>query len=58
MREAHVPVLATELVESLDPSPGELAVDCTVGGAGHARIVGERLSSSGTLIGIDRDPAA
>jgi 16S rRNA (cytosine1402-N4)-methyltransferase len=54
----HIPVLAGELIELADPSPGELAVDCTLGGGGHARLIAERLSPGGTLIGIDRDPVA
>jgi 16S rRNA (cytosine1402-N4)-methyltransferase len=54
--ETHVPVLAGELVELLDPQPGEVAVDCTFGGGGHARLVAERLGPGGTLIAIDRDP--
>ena len=58
MTAIHVPVLAGELIEALDPRPGETAIDCTVGGAGHARLVAERLGPGGTLIGIDRDPAA
>jgi 16S rRNA (cytosine1402-N4)-methyltransferase len=58
MTTPHVPVLAGELIEFLDPAPGAVAVDCTVGGAGHARLVAERIGSTGTLIGIDRDPLA
>jgi 16S rRNA (cytosine1402-N4)-methyltransferase len=54
----HVPVLAGELVDLVDPRPGDVAVDCTVGGAGHARLVAERLGPEGLLIGIDRDPVA
>ena len=37
MTATHVPVLAGELIELLDPQPGEIAVDCTFGGGGHAR---------------------
>src|ERR671916_1747024 len=58
MTSAHIPVLAGELIEALDPQPGQVAVDCTVGGAGHARLVAERLGPAGLLIGIDRDPLA
>jgi 16S rRNA (cytosine1402-N4)-methyltransferase len=58
MTTPHVPVLAGELIDLLDPAPGAVAVDCTVGGAGHARLVAERIGSTGTLIGIDRDPLA
>src|SRR5688500_4780667 len=58
MPRTHVPVLAGELIEALDPQPGQVAVDCTVGGAGHARLVADRIGPAGTLIGIDRDPLA
>jgi 16S rRNA (cytosine1402-N4)-methyltransferase len=58
MTHTHVPVLAGELVEMLDPGRGELAVDCTVGGGGHARLIAERIGAEGTLVGIDRDPLA
>ncbi|MFL5821941.1 MAG: 16S rRNA (cytosine(1402)-N(4))-methyltransferase RsmH [Solirubrobacteraceae bacterium] len=58
MTESHVPVLAGELIDVIDPRPGEVAVDCTFGGGGHARLVADRLGPTGTLICIDRDPAA
>jgi 16S rRNA (cytosine1402-N4)-methyltransferase len=58
MTTAHIPVLAEELLELLDPQPGQIAVDCTFGGGGHARMVAEQLDSQGTLIAIDRDPLA
>src|SRR5882757_4574644 len=58
MTHVHIPVLAGELIELLDPQPGEIAVDCTVGGGGHARLIAERIGPAGTLIGIDRDPMA
>src|SRR4051795_9869027 len=58
MTRVHVPVLAGELIDLLDPQPGETAIDCTFGAGGHARLVAERIGASGTLIAIDRDPAA
>ena len=58
MTRTHIPVLAGELIDLLDPHPGETAVDCTFGGGGHARLVADRLGPAGTLIGIDRDPVA
>jgi len=58
MPQTHVPVLAGELIEALDPRAGQIAVDCTLGGGGHARLVAERLGPTGTLIAIDRDPTA
>jgi 16S rRNA (cytosine1402-N4)-methyltransferase len=54
----HEPVLAPELVSLLAPEPGQTAVDLTFGGGGHARLVAELIGPEGTLIGIDRDPAA
>jgi 16S rRNA (cytosine1402-N4)-methyltransferase len=54
----HIPVLAGELLELLDPQPGQTAIDCTFGDGGHARLLAERLGVSGTLVAIDRDPLA
>jgi 16S rRNA (cytosine1402-N4)-methyltransferase len=54
----HQPVLAPELIELLAPQAGELAVDCTFGAGGHARLVADRIGPTGTLICIDRDPVA
>jgi 16S rRNA (cytosine1402-N4)-methyltransferase len=54
----HEPVLADEALELLDPRPGNVAIDCTVGGGGHARLIAERLGPDGLLIGLDRDPVA
>jgi 16S rRNA (cytosine1402-N4)-methyltransferase len=55
---AHVPVLAGELIDLLDPRPGQTAIDCTFGGGRHAQLIAERLGPEGTLIAIDRDPLA
>lgn len=54
----HVPVLAHELIALADPQPGDVAVDMTFGGGGHARMVAERLGPTGTLYCVDRDPTA
>ena len=58
MTQSHIPVLAGELIDVIDPRPGEVAVDCTFGGGGHARLIADRIGPAGTLIGIDRDPIA
>ncbi len=55
---SHTPVLADELIELLDPQPGQTAIDCTFGDGGHARLLAERLGPAGTLVAIDRDPLA
>ena len=54
----HLPVLAAELIELLDPQPGQTAIDCTFGDGGHARLLAGRLGASGTLVAVDRDPLA
>src|ERR1700759_756236 len=58
MTKEHVPVMAGELIDLVAPRPGEVCVDCPVGGGGHARLLADRLGPAGTLIGIDRDPTA
>src|SRR3954463_16035011 len=58
MTRAHVPVLAGELIDVLDPQAGETAIDCTFGDGGHARLVADRIGPEGTLVCVDRDPAA
>src|SRR3954462_2489558 len=58
MPQTHVPVLAGELIEAPDPRPAQTPIDCPLGGAGHARLVAERIGPTGTLIAIDRDPTA
>jgi 16S rRNA (cytosine1402-N4)-methyltransferase len=58
MSSVHIPVLAGELIDLTAPAPGETAVDCTFGAGGHARLVADRIAPAGTLICIDRDPAA
>jgi 16S rRNA (cytosine1402-N4)-methyltransferase len=52
----HVPVLADEIVATLDPRPGETVVDATFGAGGHSMLLAARLRGEGKLIAIDRDP--
>jgi 16S rRNA (cytosine1402-N4)-methyltransferase len=47
--------MVEEVVRCLRPRPGETAVDCTLGGGGHARAILERLHPGGRLLGIDVD---
>lgn len=57
MEFKHLPVLASECIESLDINPDGIYVDCTAGGAGHSRLIAQRLEN-GRLIALDRDPEA
>lgn len=56
----HLPVMAEEAVAALAPLgvSGEMVVDATFGGGGHARRILEELAPDGRLVGIDRDPEA
>ena len=51
----HVPVLLEPLLALLEPRAGQCVVDCTLGLAGHARALAERVGDRGRLIGIDLD---
>lgn len=47
-----------EVIRELDPKPGEVVCDCTVGGAGHSIELAKRVSPDGLSIGIDQDDMA
>jgi len=51
----HNPVLAKEVISFLNPAPGQIIVDATIGGAGHSEQILQRIIPGGMLIGIDRD---
>jgi 16S rRNA (cytosine1402-N4)-methyltransferase len=53
----HVSVLPAEVVAALEPAPGQIIVDATIGAGGHARLLAERIVPGGRLIGLDRDTA-
>jgi len=53
----HVSVMPREVLEYLAPEAGQIVVEATVGGGGHARLIAERLGPTGRLIGLDQDPA-
>ncbi len=45
------------VVELLDPQPGEVMLDCTVGRGGHLRAIAPRLAPGGRYVGLDVDPS-
>jgi len=51
----HISVLLNECIEGLNISPTGTYVDGTLGGAGHASKVCEKLNENGVFIGIDQD---
>jgi 16S rRNA (cytosine1402-N4)-methyltransferase len=54
----HIPVLLSEVLDSLVIEPSDVVVDATLGGGGHAREILSRLGSDGTFIGMDADQHA
>jgi len=54
----HQPVLSKPLIELLEPRPGAVAIDCTLGGGGHTLALWEQIQPGGRLLAIDRDQAA
>lgn len=55
---SHIPVLLQECLAVLDPKPGEVFADGTLGAGGHAREIAARITPGGTLLAVDRDPRA
>ena len=53
---SHVPIMVEEILGVLDPKPGDLVVDCTLGHGGHARALLRKILPEGRLIGLDADP--
>ena len=54
----HTPVLLNEVLEFLDPKPGQTIIDGTLGGGGHSLALAKAIEPKGILVGIDLDPAA
>lgn len=53
----HKPVLLNEVIEYLNPKPGQKFIDATVDGGGHARAIAERIEPNGELLGLEWDVA-
>lgn len=54
----HVPVMLGEVLRELDPKPGDIVCDCTLGGAGHTVELARRVAPDGLSIGVDQDDMA
>ena len=55
MEFKHDPVLLQEVLTWLDPAPGGVFADGTLGGGGHSEAVLQKIGDKGILYGIDRD---
>ncbi len=52
----HRPICVQEILDILQPQPGEVGLDATLGFGGHAQAVLARLQPGGRLFGVDVDP--
>lgn len=52
----HRPICVREIIEVLQPRPGQTVVDATLGYGGHASELLKHVLPGGHLIGLDRDP--
>jgi 16S rRNA (cytosine1402-N4)-methyltransferase len=52
----HRPIMVDEVLHHLRPQAGDVAIDCTLGGGGHALAILGRIQPGGRLIGLDVDP--
>lgn len=55
---SHQPVMLTELLEWLAPSPGQVVVDATLGAGGVSAAFVTRILPGGRVLALDRDPSA
>ncbi len=52
----HRPICVQEILDILDPQPGDVGLDATLGYGGHTRELLARLSRGGRLFATDVDP--
>jgi 16S rRNA (cytosine1402-N4)-methyltransferase len=54
----HIPVLLKEVIEMMNLKDGQVVVDATLGGGGHAEKILERIGTRGKIVAIDLDEKA
>jgi 16S rRNA (cytosine1402-N4)-methyltransferase len=54
----HEPAMVQQVLDALQPQPGDTAVDVTLGTAGHSLALSEAVGPDGLLIGLDADASA
>ncbi|MDO8507765.1 MAG: 16S rRNA (cytosine(1402)-N(4))-methyltransferase RsmH [bacterium] len=57
-KNMHKSVLLQEVVQFLDPKPGQVFIDATIGFGGHSEEILKKISPDGKLLGIDQDEEA
>ena len=58
MTVLHKPVLIKEVIKYLNPKPGDIIIDGTLGYGGHTEEISGRLEGQGYVVGFDLDPEA
>lgn len=58
MPTIHEPVLLNEVLDFLNPQPGQNFIDCTFGGGGHSLAILNKVKPDGQVVGIDWDAKA
>ncbi len=51
-------MLLAQTLRVLDPRPGQVVVDCTIGRGGHSGALSQAVGEEGTVVGFDVDPDA
>lgn len=54
----HTPVLVREVITLLDPKPGDILLDATLGHGGHSKAFLDAAGEGARVIGVDADEAA
>lgn len=58
MSYSHVPVMLGEVLQYLQPRPGGIFLDATLGGAGYTLALADLVGSAGKIIAVDQDELA
>lgn len=53
--EYHIPVMLSEVMETLECASGKTYLDCTLGDGGHSKVILQKSAPGGRLIALDRD---
>ena len=54
----HIPVMPSEVLDTLRPHPGGRDIDGTAGGGGHTALLLEQSAHNGQVLAVDADPQA
>lgn len=52
----HRPICLEEILQILNPQPGEIGLDATLGYGGHAQALIQKLMPHGKLVALEQDP--